>query len=80
MRFVVDIDQTSRSGHVFSSVQESVGCYLDQGIVVPDTVTCYPDVFQLSDVVRLYEVLPGVSTYIVLFEAKQEEDFRWQHL
>lgn len=62
MRIFVDIDQTISSGRVSSSLQESVRYYQNQGIVVPETVTCYPDLFQLPEVVCLHETLPGARS------------------
>lgn len=59
MRIFIDIDQTISSGRVADSLQESVRYYRDRGISVPETITCYPDLFQLPDIVRLHETLPG---------------------
>jgi uncharacterized HAD superfamily protein len=62
MRFFVDIDQTISSGQVLRSLQESVQYYQNQGVNVPETVTCYPDLFQLPEVVRMHEMLPGAQS------------------
>ncbi len=59
MKIFVDIDQTISRGRVADSLHESVRYYREQGITVPDNVACYPDLFQLPDVVRLHETLPG---------------------
>lgn len=62
MKVFVDIDQTISTGRACGNLQESVLYYRDRGIAVPDTITCYPDLFQLPDVVRLHEVLPGARS------------------
>ena len=59
MKIFVDIDQTISRGHVADSLHESVLYYRDRGVAVPETVACYPDLFQLPDIVRLHETLPG---------------------
>ena len=62
MRFFVDIDQTISSGRVLGSLQESVLYYQKQGVTVPEMVMCYPDLFQLPEVVRRHEMLPGARS------------------
>lgn len=57
----IDIDQTLSSGRVFDHLQESVLYYRGLGIAVPETVTCYPDLFQLPDVLCLHDMLPGAK-------------------
>ncbi len=62
MKIFVDIDQTISRGHVADSLHESMEYYRSRGIAVPDDVACYPDLFQLPDVVRLHETLPGACS------------------
>jgi len=62
MKIFVDIDQTISTGRVSDTLQESMLYYRDQGIAVPDTVTCYPDLFQLPDIVSLHDVLPSACS------------------
>jgi hypothetical protein len=57
--FFIDIDQTISTGHVSRDLQESVQYYRDLGLVVPDGLQSWPVLFQLPEVVRLHEVLPG---------------------
>ena len=57
--FFVDIDQTISTGHVGRNLAGSVQYYRERGVVVPCSVTSWPELFQLPDVMRQHEVLPG---------------------
>lgn len=57
--FFVDIDQTISTGHVGRDLATSVAYYRDLGVVVPDGVNCWPDLFQLPAVLARHETLPG---------------------
>lgn len=57
--YFVDIDQTISTGYIGASLAESIAYYRDRGVVVPDGIGSWPDLFQLPDVARQHEVLPG---------------------
>ncbi|HEU5382532.1 MAG TPA: hypothetical protein VFV38_44560, partial [Ktedonobacteraceae bacterium] len=57
--FFVDIDQTISTGYIGASLAESIVYYRDRGVAVPDGMESWPDLFQLPDVARQHEVLPG---------------------
>lgn len=59
--FFVDIDQTISTGHVGRDLADSITYYQERGVVVPDTVASWPELFQLPDVARQHEVLPGAA-------------------
>lgn len=59
--FFVDIDQTISTGYVGRDLPTSVQYYRDLGVVVPDGITSWPALFQLPDVARQHEVLPGAQ-------------------
>jgi len=58
MQIFVDIDQTISTGYVGGSLEESVFYYQQVGIVLP-TVSSYRELFQVPDVLRMHEVIPG---------------------
>lgn len=57
--YCVDMDQVTCTGHVCPTLAESIAYYRARGVVVPDSIDSWPDLFQLPDVVRQHEVLPG---------------------
>jgi hypothetical protein len=59
MRIFVDIDQTLSTGHVGSSVQDSIDYYRSLHVEIPVSATRYTDFFQLPDVLLRHETLPG---------------------
>jgi hypothetical protein len=59
MKIGVDVDQTISTGYVGNSFQESLAYYQAKAIAVPEHIEGYPQLFQLPDVLRVHEVLPG---------------------
>ena len=57
--YCVDMDQVTCTGHVCPTLAESIAYYRARGVVVPDSIDSWPDLFQLPDVVRQHEVIPG---------------------
>lgn len=57
--FAVDIDQTVSTGYAGKNLRESIAYYEALGILVPAHITKYPELFQLPDVLRVHETLPG---------------------
>lgn len=57
--YFIDIDQTISTGHVGRDLADSVQYYRDLGVIVPDGIENWPTLFQLPDVARQHEVLPG---------------------
>lgn len=59
--YFIDIDQTVSSGYVGQDVAASVQYYRDRGLTIPDGIASWPELFQLPEIVRLHEVLPGAQ-------------------
>lgn len=59
MLFAIDIDQTISTGYAGKGLRESIAYYEAKGIKVPAHITKYPELFQLLDVLRLHDALPG---------------------
>lgn len=57
--YFIDVDQTISTGRVLASLAESVKYYRERGVAVPDSIESWPALFQLPDVARQHEVLPG---------------------
>jgi hypothetical protein len=60
--FFVDIDQTISTGYVGQDLKASIAYYRRLGLQVPESVKSWPALFQLPDVARLHEALPGAQT------------------
>lgn len=58
-RIYVDVDQTASTGHVCATLAESVQYYRQLGVVVPDDVASWPELFQLPEILIQHEVIPG---------------------
>lgn len=56
--FFVDIDQTISTGYVGQSLAESIAYYRERGVVVPDHIASWPELFQLPAVLVQHEKLP----------------------
>jgi hypothetical protein len=61
MLWCVDIDQTISTGYRGANVAESIAYYRNRGILVPETLTRYLDFFQLPEVLRIHEEIPGAQ-------------------
>ena len=70
--FFVDIDQTISTGYIGRDLAESIAHYRERGVCVPDSIESWPALFQLPDVARQHEALPGAQAGVLWLAAHGE--------
>jgi hypothetical protein len=59
MLFAIDSDQTIATGFVGATLQESINHYQELGVTLPDPISDYQHLFQLPEVIKLHQEVPG---------------------